>query len=367
MHASSSVHRRGQSYRRKSLSEEDVYVHLSDKIAMLNQQSQLLLQQESQRVRKEDEYKSTLLATVEEANKRMRELRLEVQQFLREVVNDEEEDDGGAAAATDPTEPHGFRVSAEELQRYMERRYKTQENYYDKLLTQTTMEEKRIATIQQHVRQRQAAGSSFQPVDFDQLHIENEQLAERMEKKNNELAALKNISTRTVQTLNTLTNDLNMLTTEQTRLRKDNKSRQEYLHKCQEEIVVVEQEATRTEKRFHAIKAQQEAMEVPKVEEYIAQKAELFELEKAVKNWTRKVDIAGGQVKVLQQQTRQLTKEQNAALDYAAQRKKKPARAAATAPSRPKPKSKDINNNSTVVGSTKSLLDRKRQGSPPPQ
>lgn len=277
-----------------------------DKLMLMNKEMERLHQQEEKGGKESEEIKELLVATVEEASKRMKELRLEVLRFNREVIDEE---NGNA--------------SGNLLTLYMERRGTTQKGYLDKLLGQCQAVEEDIARAQQQLRARRAAGEAFHAIDFEQLRIENQQFNERIDKKNQELVELKGTSTRTVQTLNTLMDALNDMTSEQGQLKKEFKSRCDYLARCAKEVGVVMKEAEKAELKHHALRSQHEAVKVPKIEEYIAQKAELFELEKACKNWQRKVEIAEGQRQVLRQQLERLRRQRNAAIEYNNNKKKR--------------------------------------------
>lgn len=341
--------RRGQDYRRKSQEDADVLVSVSDKMVLLAKEEERLEQQEERASRQAAQVNDLLTATVEESQRRLKELRLEFRQFCREVLK--YESDGGkntikgaktssakpkaAFDADDAELPDGAtalqsKAYADDLLVYMRRRVQSQKSYLDKLTVQCSAAEQDISRAQQRLRQRKAAGEAFNAVDFAQLRIENEQFNERIEKKNAELAELKGTSTRAVQTLNTLMDALNELNAEQTQLKKELKSRGEYLSRCAKEVTVVSTEAAGAERKNQTIKAQHEAVKVPKIEEYIAQTAELFELQKAFKNWTRKVEIAEGQVKVLRRQTKKLNEQQEMAVAYAEARRKKRIAAALT-------------------------------------
>lgn len=277
-----------------------------DKLMLIHKEMERLHQQEEKGGRESEEIKDLLVATVEEASKRMKELRLEVIRFNREVMDEEK----GSA-------------SGNLLTLYMERRATAQKGYLDKLLGQCQAVEEDIARAQQQVRARRAAGEAFHAIDFEQLRIENQQFNERIDKKNQELVELKGTSTRTVQTLNSLMDALNDMTNEQAQLKKEYKSRCDYLARCTKEVDVVLKEAEKAETKHHALRSQHEAVKVPKIEEYIAQKAELFELEKACKNWQRKVEIAEGQRQVLRQQLERLRRQRNAAIEYNNNKKKR--------------------------------------------
>ncbi|CAD2219306.1 hypothetical protein AGDE_11244 [Angomonas deanei] len=310
--------KRGQQYRRKSLGDADAsnYVSLEDKMGLLLAREKLLKEYEASVKKQQDEYKAVLAATVGESKKRMKELKLEVQEFQREVLSTTDDESG------DET-----KIYAEEIERFLQLRLKRQAQYMDKLKDQFSIAERNIKQVQTVARQRQEAGEAFHLVDLEQLSIENEQLNERIVKKNSELAQLKSISTRTVQALNGLTNALNDVLQEQTKLKKEVKSRKDYLARCQEEIIVVTREGEKMEMKNTIIKSQHEAVRVPKIEDYIAQKAELFELEKTVKNWERKVEISKGQVKVMKQKMKALREQEAAAMSYAENRRRQSRKA----------------------------------------
>jgi predicted nucleic acid-binding Zn-ribbon protein len=370
--------RRGRSYRRRSLGALDLFMRVEDKAALLRQEMTRLRSQEERITKEADSVQEALVATVEEAIRRQQELQLELLQFNREVAGNV--DDGGvnaegssaaaAAAATPSTHRRNpfhetteltasaaaAATTADELLRYLERRHATQVNYLDKLEMQCQAVEQDIARAQQLVRQRRIAGEAFQAVDLEQLRIEHKQLTERMAAKNNELAELKGTSTRTVQQLNQLMGQLNELASEQTRLKRESKSRTEYLSRCDKEYATATAEAVQAESKHDVLRAQQEAIKAPKIEEYMAQKAEEVELEKAVRNWERKVQIAEGQAAVVRQRVKRMTSQRTAAVKYAAekrqlhqQQQQQQQQTSIAASSKP------------VVGGTRSLLQQRRQ------
>ncbi|ESL12229.1 hypothetical protein TRSC58_00007 [Trypanosoma rangeli SC58] len=287
--------RRGQAYSRKLVDINDVYVALEDRVAMFTKERDRLRQQRDRDEREGEHLRDLLTATVKEAVGRSKEIRLELLQLQREVLNE-----GSSTASSD------------DLLRFMDKRYDRQAKYLDKLNVQCAAAERKITQTQLQLRQRHAAGEAFHAIDFEQLRIENQQFNERIERKNLELVELKGTSTRTVQTLNSLMDTLNGLTAEQNRLRKDLKNRREYLARLQREMISVAHEADAAEHKNATIKAQHEAVRVPKIEHYVAQKAEEYELKKAQRNWKRKVEIAEGQLRLIQQQIRTLAKAREA-------------------------------------------------------
>ena len=284
--------RRGRSYRRKSVSDQaNVYVLLEDKHTILAAEQESLKQERQRHAHNADDAKDMLHATVEEAHNRIKEVKLEMAFFKREVVNDKV-------------------PSADKIVKYFDDAPVNKELHVRKLKEKIAVMQQQVLKSQQQMRQREDTNEAFHTIDFDQLKIENHQFNERIEQKNLELVELKGTTTRTVQALNSFTDKLNAYTTEQSTLRKELKSRLEYVDKLQRDIDLARKEATQAQRKNTALKIQHEAVKVPKVEDYIAQKAEMFELEKAALNWRRKVEIAAGHVAVMKQQMLSLSKKQ---------------------------------------------------------
>lgn len=68
-----------------------------------------------------------------------------------------------------------------------------------------------IVKLEQQLAHKEEMGEVLNLVDFDQLKIENQQYMERIEEKNNELLQLKLSTSRTVQVLNSLKQQLHEL------------------------------------------------------------------------------------------------------------------------------------------------------------
>ncbi|CBZ24944.1 conserved hypothetical protein [Leishmania mexicana MHOM/GT/2001/U1103] len=372
--SASGTGRRGRSFRRRSVADVDAFMRVDDKAVLLRQETARLRAQEEKAAKEAEGVHEMLVATVEEAIRRRQELRLEMLQFEREVLRNGGAEDDKAEASVHRRNPFrdskkltvssaAVATTADELLRYLERRHSTQVSYLDKLEVQCQAAEQDIARAQQLVRQRRAAGEAFQAVDMEQLRIEHKQFSGRMEAKSRELAELKGTSTRTVQQLNHLMGQLNELASEQTRLKREAKSRSEYLSRCGKEIATATAEAMQAESKHITLKAQQEAVKVPKIEEYMAQKAEEVELQKAVKNLERKVQIAEGQAAVVRQQSRRLQAQRASAIKYVNEKRgsrksttsRITASAAATASSQP------------AAGSARSLVMQRRQQPEPEQ
>lgn len=287
--------RRGRAYRRRSTDQKEVYLGMEDKQTVIVAEQEVLRAERDKNARHAEDARDLLSATIEEAQNRIKEVKLEMAYFKREVVNDKV-------------------VSADKILKYFQDRPVNKEQYIKKLQDKCSQLQQQISKSQHQLRQREDVGEAFHAIDFDQLKIENHQFNERIEQKNLELVELKGTTTRTVQTLNSLTDRLNALTVEQTQLRKELKSRKEYVEKLKTDTDAVKNEATVAQKKNTALKIQHESVKVPKVEDYIAQKAEMYELNKAALNWRRKVEIAAGHVAVMKQQMIGISKKQQASM-----------------------------------------------------
>ena len=93
--------------------------------------------------------------------------------------------------------------------------------------------------------------------------------------------------------LNTLKRKLNNLTAESEWLKRETSQRKETLAKISEEISRVEQEkehAARADRKTR--RETQSQSNMPQVLDYVQQKAEMYDLERSVSSWRRKVEIA---------------------------------------------------------------------------
>jgi hypothetical protein len=282
--------RRGRAYRRKSSETKHMFLTVDEKNTIAAAEAERFKGEKDRGDRVVDDARDLFRATLEEAHNRIKEVKMELAFFKREVT-------------TEGDEP-----SAEKILRYMADRPLEQQRHVAKTKEKVAQTQQQISKFMLQLRQREDIGEAFHEIDFSQLQIENHQFIERIDQKNAELVDLKGTTTRTVQTLNNLTDRLNVLTSEQQQLRKELKMRQEHVDKLTAEIEQVKRDGGAAQKKNTALKIQHESVKVPKVEDYIAQKAETYELQKAVQNWQRKVEIANGHVAVMKQQMLSLKK-----------------------------------------------------------
>jgi hypothetical protein len=269
--------------------EKQLVLSIEDKSGIAAQEAERLKADREKTDKHADDAREEFRATVEEAVNRLKEVKMEVAGFKRDVTGDKG-------------------VSADKVLRYMADRPVELRKHIAKTKEKCAQCQLQISKYLTQLRQREDVGEAFHEIDFNQLQIENHQFVERIEQKNEELVELKGTTTRTVQTLNALTDKLGALTADQAQLRKEHKLRQEHVDKLTAEIDQVRKEGAVSQKKNEALKIQHESVKVPLVEDYIAQKAETYELQKAVQNWKRKVEIASGHVAVMKQQMLSLRK-----------------------------------------------------------
>ena len=104
------------------------------------------------------------------------------------------------------------------------------------------------------------------------------------------LLRLKLTTGNTVQVLNTLKHKLNNLTAESEWLRRETATRKESLAKISEEITRVEAEKEQSSRLDRKLRREENTeSNMPQVLDYVQQKAELYELERSLNAWNRKV------------------------------------------------------------------------------
>ena len=222
----------------------------------------------------------SLRASMEETDVRISEIKKDAYEFKRDIV----------------TGAENFRTGktvAEKAVRYMEEKLRAKGAMAEKLRLKNMTLKSQIQKMEGQLQQKEDMGEVLHVIDFDQLKIENQQYLEKIEERNNELLRLKLTTGNTVQVLNTLKHKLNNLTAESEWLKRETSKRKETLAKISEEISRVELEkehAARADRKMR--RETQSQSNMPQVLDYVQQKAEMYDLEKAVSAWQRKVEIA---------------------------------------------------------------------------
>ncbi|CAN0271857.1 unnamed protein product [Ectocarpus sp. 12 AP-2014] len=219
----------------------------------------------------------TLKAVLEETDIRIADLKKEAYEFKRDIVV------GAENMRTGNT-------MAEKVIRYMEDKLRQRDAMTEKLRLKNTTLKGQLQKVEGQLRQKDDMGDALHYIDFHQLQIENKQYVSRIEERNDELLKLKMTTGKTVQALNTLKNLLHQRLAESEWLSKEIRLRTETLSKIKEENRAVATEITaerRAKKKLSQHKA--DTQEMPNVDDYIAQKAAVYQLQSYLANWERKV------------------------------------------------------------------------------
>ncbi|PIO34359.1 hypothetical protein AB205_0070630 [Aquarana catesbeiana] len=221
-------------------------------------------------------------ATMEEAEIRSTEIKKAMYEFERDI---------GKAAMSGKK---GGGVTPEKVLRYVEEKTRARDSLVDKLRLKNAALKIQKKKLQMQLKQKEEMGEVLNEVDFQQLKIENAQFLERIDKRNQDLLQLKLNAGETLQVLNSYKKKLHHTTTESTYLRKEISARNDMLQRIEQETQQVEQERAKAESLNKKLRKQLSDYRVPDVLNYVHEKMEQEELEKSIRAWERKVEIAEG-------------------------------------------------------------------------
>lgn len=231
------------------------------------------LRDESERVM--DNFK----AIMEEADMRFGEIKKSSYEFERDINK------GSVNARTS-------KVIAEKVTRYFDDKLRSRDTLIEKLRLKNATLKVQKKKLQMQLKQKEEMGEVLHEVDFNQLKIENQQYIEKIDERNQDLLRLKLMAGNTLQVLNSYKKKLHFYTLESERLKTEISSRLELLSRIDTETKSVEQERSKAEKINRKLRQQLGDYKVPDVMEYVGEKANLYELQKKVRTWERKVEIA---------------------------------------------------------------------------
>ncbi|ELK15439.1 Coiled-coil domain-containing protein 113 [Pteropus alecto] len=236
-------------------------------------------------------------AIIEEAEIRWTEIRRAVHEFKKDILKT-------------ISKKKGSILATQRVMKYIEDMNRRRDNMKDKLrLKNVSLKVQRKKMLLQ-LRQKEEVGEALHDVDFQQLKIENAQFLETIEARNQELIQLKLTSGSTLQILHTYKvspNEASLLKTccvviFQTRLHramevsvtleKEISLRNELLEKLERETLQVEEDRAKAEALNKQLRKQLSEFRAPPVMLYVKQKAINGDLEKTIKMWERKVEIA---------------------------------------------------------------------------
>ncbi|XP_033126093.1 coiled-coil domain-containing protein 113-like [Anneissia japonica] len=218
-------------------------------------------------------------ATMEEAELRLSELKKSFYEFDRDIVK------GSVNSRSN-------RVIAEKVIRYFEDKQRARDTLIEKLRLKNSTLKVQKKKLHLQLKQKEEMGEVLHEVDFQQLKIENSQYLEKIDERNQDLLRLKLMSGNTQQVLNSYKKKLQTLTLESDRLNAEISSRNDLLGKIDSETDTVQSERAKAEEVNRRLRQQLEDFRVPEVVEYVQEKADLYEMNKTVRSWERKVEIA---------------------------------------------------------------------------
>jgi hypothetical protein len=233
-----------------------------------------------------------LKALMEETDIRTAEVKRDAYEFRRDIVVGAEN-------------PRTGKTMAEKVLKYMEDKLTQKDMLINKLLMKRQAYKIAIKKNEASYQAKQDSGDDLQYIDFHQLQIENQCFVVKIEDATQELLELKRRSGRTTKMLNNMKSKLSNLAAEAKLLEDEINERKAMLTKTEQDIqkVVEEKESARKEHKKLKVQCRQ-GPDMPKVVDYVSQKAEYFTLEAEKRNWERKVEIAETAAKRVRAQLR---------------------------------------------------------------
>lgn len=221
----------------------------------------------------------TLRSVLEETEIRINELKRDAYEFKRDVVVGAENVRTG-------------KIMAEKVTRYFEDKVKKVDAIIEKLRLKNASLKSQIAKVESQLAQKEEVGDVLHYIDFHQLQIENKQYVAKIEERNEELLNVKVSTGKTIQTLNDLKKRLYDKQEECSWLKNEIANKKTQLERLKREGNQISKEVKQDCRHRDRLRQQiEEAAAMPNVEDYIMQKKELYELDTALKNWQKKVEI----------------------------------------------------------------------------
>ncbi|XP_078066412.1 cilia- and flagella-associated protein 263 [Mustelus asterias] len=220
-----------------------------------------------------------LQATLEEAEFALAEIKKAVNEFERDIGSFTQSKKGST-------------IVTETLFKYFEDKIHAKEMLIDKLQLKNHAWKMLKAKLHQQLRLKEEAGEVLREVDFHQLKIENSQYLKQIEQYNQDLLQLKVMTGKTQLVLNSYKRQLHRMSSETKQLISEIKSRQDLLKKIELETTEVQEDKAKEEELNRKFRDDISNYRVPDVLEYVRETWNRFDLEKKVKTWERKVDIA---------------------------------------------------------------------------
>ncbi|KAF6076830.1 coiled-coil domain containing 113 [Phyllostomus discolor] len=218
-------------------------------------------------------------AIIEEAEIRWADIQKEVHEFEKDILKT-------------ISKKKGSILATQKVMKYFEDMNRRRDHMKEKLcLKNVSLKVQRKKMLLQ-LRQKEEVGDALHDVDFQQLKIENAQFLETIDTRNQELIQLKLSSGTTQQVLNSYKTRLNRAMDMSVSLKKEILQRKELLEKIEKEILQVEGDRAKDEAVNKKLRRQLSEFRVPPVMQYVREKVLSGDLEKTIRVWERKVEIA---------------------------------------------------------------------------
>ncbi|XP_068384161.1 cilia- and flagella-associated protein 263 [Eschrichtius robustus] len=220
-------------------------------------------------------------AIVEEAEIRWTEVQREVHEFEKDILKT-------------ISKKKGSILAAQKVMKYIEDLNRRRDNMKDKLCLKNVFLKVQRKKMLLQLRQKEEVGEALHDVDFQQLKIENAQFLETIEARNQELIQLKLVSGNTLQILNAYKSKLHRAMEMSLNLDKEFLLRKELLEKVEKETLQVEEDRAKAMALNKQLRKQLSEFRAPQVMMYVREKIRNRDLEKTIRMWERKVEIAEG-------------------------------------------------------------------------
>ncbi|XP_032139949.1 coiled-coil domain-containing protein 113 isoform X1 [Sapajus apella] len=218
-------------------------------------------------------------AIIEEAEIRWDEVERAVHEFEKDILKA-------------ISKKKGSILATQKVMKYIEDMNRRRDNMKEKLhLKNVSLKVQRKKMLLQ-LRQKEEVGEALHEVDFQQLKIENAQFLETIEARNQELTQLKLSSGNTLQVLSAYKSKLHKAMDMCINLDKEILLRKELLEKIEKEMLQVEEDRAKAEAVNKRLRKQLAKFRAPQVMTYVWEKISNGDLEKSIKMWERKVEIA---------------------------------------------------------------------------
>jgi hypothetical protein len=230
---------------------------------------------------KSEKMVDTLKAVLEETEVRITELKHDAYEFKRDVVVGAEN-------------PRTGKIMAEKVTRYFENKFKARDVLIEKLKLKNAALKSQVFKIETQLAQKDDIGDSLHYIDFHQLQIENKQFLAKIEERNEELLSMKLTTGKTIVSLNDFKKQLSDETIEYEALNTQITDKNALLEKSVVECKQVNQFIRLGRRKADKLKQEvddAQAMEMPRIEDYITQKKDMYELQVALRTWQKKVAI----------------------------------------------------------------------------